>query len=146
MPGLSKEQALRVLTKLQEPGFVPFLKIACCLVDVSPVEAEAAYERGLSGAGSELEKTFATAIERIKAKFIVSALATINDPNLRKADEPRARQLMNILGKLDRTTFSSAMPKPRPLVAIPEAQREPNVGSEADALSLSKALEALERQ
>lgn len=111
MPSLTREQALKVLAQLEAPHFVPFLSLAAALQGVPKADAERAYEAGLSGHGTDLEVTFAATVEKAKARFILKALEEINAPGISRSDEPRARQLLQILARLDRDTFGNAAPK-----------------------------------
>ncbi len=125
---LTRAQVNKILEHFEDIDFPPFVAVAAKLSGISPDLAEAAYENGRLGRGTPLENEFHTKVNLAQGKFAFQALRWINDPYLSKGKEPRARQLMSLLGKLEPQTFGG---KGRPV-------QKPDLASAKRAQELTK--------
>lgn len=132
---LTKAQVNKILEKFEDPDYPPFVGVTAKLVGVSPDLAEAAYENGRLARGTPLENEFHTKVNMAQGTWAFKALQYINDPYLSKGKEPRARQLMALLSKLEPQTFGGK-PKPVPKVGPASARRAAELTKEDIDLAL----------
>lgn len=136
---LTKAQINKILEHFEDKDFPPFVTVAAGLSGISPDLAEACFENGRKGQGTPLENEFHTKVNAAKARFCYDSLRWINDPYLSKGKEPRARQLMALLGKLEPVIFGG---KNRP-VSKPDLEGAKRA-AELTPADLEQAMSGLE--
>jgi len=110
---VTKDQAIAVIKILQRPNFVPFVLVAAGLAGIPRAVISSAMARGNAGNGTKLENTFAITVNKIVAQYVENAMAIVTSPNLTNSEKTRASQLMQLVNRLDRETFSTSEAKTR---------------------------------